>query len=265
MANPDWIQGTSGLNGNIAVSTGSLTLAGVTAGSVLGAAILYNSTTDNYTSVSDNVNAGNYTKQIAQTAGNPTPTANTLYVAWMKNAGAGSTTITFSFSVAQIVWWGVFEVGPCDTSAPLDGSNKQSETVVGLNDKGAALTTTNAIDVVVAILLSNAGNFVAPEAGFTNRLNIGNPSGNLIVDTKAVIATGTYGGTAYNTGAGNDDDASAILAFKNPQAGAVKFRRTLSQFGSGVGKRQIHAWNRGLILPKREPLIAHRPLIKRAA
>lgn len=240
MANPDWIQGTSEVKG--AATGSSLTLNGVTAGSTLCAAISFSSGTDDYTSVSDGVNAGNYTKEIVQGTGNPDAGVVRLYLAYHKNAGAGNTTITCAFSSSNFLQWGVFELGPCDTTAPLDVDNKKGQSTAGVNPTAPSITTLNAIDVLVNLLLSDGSNYQNnnPPAGFTQRLNVG--PGVLVVCTRAVAATGTYGGAAWSCGGATDDYGMAIAAFKNPQAGGftAKDRRTLSSIGSRVGVRQVH-------------------------
>lgn len=216
----DYKQSTSSLNGSIAVSTGSLTLNAVTAGSTLVAIILYNSLTDSYTSVSDNVNAGNYTKQITQSAGSPTAVSNTLYVAEKINSGSGNVTITFNFSVAKVVFWIVAEIGPCATSTPLDVTAVKAQTTSGTNPTGPSITTGFANEVILNILLSNGANYQAgtPPTGFTQRENVG--PGNLVLATIGNAAAGTYGGVNWPCSGASDNYAMAILGFSPTNTGA---------------------------------------------
>jgi len=212
----DWIQGTNANAGN--VTTASLTLNGVTSGSTLISTIQYNSLVDTYSKVSDDKNAGNYTKLAPQGAGNPI-TSNLLYFSYMPGAASGNTTITFVFTVGQFIIWIVGEIGPCNTSSPLDVSNSSGVTTSGTNPTAPSITTGSANEVIVAVILSDASNFVATITGFTDRQN--NGPGTLELSTKGSAAAATYGGTNYNCGAASDDYAMWILGFKAPAAGTT--------------------------------------------
>lgn len=195
------------------VSSSTLTFnSAVTAGNLLYAVVRYGSATDNYTSVADNVNAGNWTKQLTQVE---TTDGHTLYMVIKPNTGSGTPTVTVTFSVAATVRYCIAEYSGLATSTPVDAQGSVDKTVGCTSCAGPSVTTTNANDTLITgLATSNITNETASSsAGWTDEIKCCGANVNIAISDQTVSVTGAYQDT-YSIGPVGDTIAIGTIALK---------------------------------------------------
>lgn len=223
-------------------STTSATLAysgAVTAGNLLLAIIRYSSTANNLTSVSDNVNVGNWTvltTQVESTGG------ETLYIAYKANTLGGTPTVTAAFSAAATVRWIIAEYGNIVSSNVVDSSLSQDNTTVTTSPSTPQITTATQNVTLVTALCStnNTTGLTVTDNLFTSRAQVVGFSSNIVVtlSDSDVTATGSYSET-YTLNVA-DATATAIVAFKSPGGGGGSTSQQAA--GQSIIRLQAPPW-----------------------
>jgi hypothetical protein len=193
-------------------------LAAVTANHTLWTGVRYGGTTDNYSSVSDNVNAGNWTKHDVQNE--TTGGGCWAYYAQKPQTGAGTPTVTIIFTSAATVRWAIAE-DTANLASPVDVSATADQGTSAGTVAGASVATANATDSMIAIFaLQNGTGISGDSAGWTNRFAVPSAgAAKLYISTMDVTSTNTYSDTL--TATATEAASSIIVALKQPGGAAV--------------------------------------------
>ena len=140
----------------------NLTIPATGTGHLIAVAMMFNGKTS-VTGVSDNATGGSNTYVSAGARATTSTWSTEIWYAVSSKSGATVITPTFAGSPTsvQITAW---EVSGVATSAP-DATNTSSGSVTLNNIPGPAVTTTQAGDFIVSILLANTASFTAISSG----------------------------------------------------------------------------------------------------
>ena len=180
----------------------------VTAGSLLIVAARKGGADETFT-VSDNVN-GAWTIAVVQFQASQ----GKQLIAFFRNAAAGATTVTVSYTTATTLRWSIHEYSGVATSSPLDQTNSKSDATNQSASSGYAITTTVANELIFSTIGLNAGQTVTGEVSYTLRSQVpAAPSSRMASEELIVAATGTYTGTFTWTGT-TTSYVACIASFK---------------------------------------------------
>jgi len=167
----------------------SLTIPATGTGHLLAVALIFNGTTS-VTGISDNATGGSNTYRSARARGTSNIWSTEIWYAVSSRAGATIVTPTFA-SAPTSVMIAVWEVSGI-SSAPLDAANTVTGNLTSNNTPGAPVTTSQAGDFIVSIMLASTANVATISSGneFTNDFGLfGNGWAHI---TSTAAAAGTH-------------------------------------------------------------------------
>jgi hypothetical protein len=209
-----FVQGKTADAGSVSSTTLKFTNP-VAAGNCLVTIVRYGSSTDNFTSIADDTNAGNWAAPVVNQ--NDSLGGDRLYVAVRPNTLSGTPTVTVTFSASSTVRWMIAEYSLIVSASAVDVSPSTDQGAAALMATQAA-TTTIANDILLGVIQtgnSGANLTVTDDAAFTNRLSVITSGGNnnvLDLSDRAVTTATTYSATWTLSLA--DFTATAIVALK---------------------------------------------------
>lgn len=157
---------------------------------------------------------------------------NFLYVFTAKSSGIlTADSITFTPSGTTFITVDAFGISGENFASPFD-SNVSLPGTSATNT--VTISTSNANDLIISAATLGSASSITPPAGFTS---ISNANFQWV---GYEIVSAIQSNLAITTTQGAASIADAVVA---ASGAAALFRRTLAQFGTGIGKRQPHAWN----------------------
>jgi hypothetical protein len=216
----------------------SFTLAyssGVTAGNELFAVIRLGNNSDTPITVSDNVNAGNWTQAVLL---NDATNGRYIGIYYKENTGAGTPTVTLSYALsdASLKGLNIYEYSGLATSSSIDQVNSANSASTSTPTSGN-ITTTQASELILAAMTFSTSSTVTVStegSGFTQQhddaLGTVGSHDRVHVADQIVAATNTYSYAPTLSGALVSN--LVIASFKAPVAGGCTPTMTLL----GVGR-----------------------------
>ena len=160
------------------------------------------------------------------------------YSGYAKNAAAGATTVTATFSIAgDFRCITIHEVSGADTTAPLDGNSGQFQAAaIGTATDGISstnlTTTANGCYIFGSTYTYNADNAIAAGTGYTGRESVDIASNLFTLQSEDKIQA-VAGATAatFTSGFDNNTALTVALAFKPAAAGGTTHPGWSGNFG----------------------------------
>jgi uncharacterized membrane protein YjfL (UPF0719 family) len=175
--------------GSVATSSLAFT-SSVTSGSTIVVCVFYASSGVSSVTVTDSVNAGNYS--VAETQETDAGFNNYVQMFYMPNVAAGATTVHVSFNAAHEMAYAIVEC-PNTIAAPLDAHTYGTPATAGLTATSNTFTTAQASEVIIECYESLDTQTWSPQGGFTPIETIASNTnaGVAYLVTSVVITNGT--------------------------------------------------------------------------